>query len=70
MSVLKLRGEHITLAKALKASGLAETGGQAKVLTRDGRVTVNGTVETHPGRKLGPGDRFRLEQEPEWTVEP
>jgi ribosome-associated protein len=65
---LALRGEHITLAHALKAVGLADTGGQAKVVVREGGVTVNGTAVTQPGRKLRPGDRFGLAGGPEWTI--
>ena len=58
----------VTLAQALKASGLVGTGGQAKLLIRDGAVSVNGAVETRPGRKLREGDRFVLRGEAEWTV--
>jgi len=68
MTTLQLRGEHITLAQALKAAGLAESGGQAKHLVRSGTVTVNGVAETHPGRKLIAGDRFATQGGPEWTV--
>jgi ribosome-associated protein len=68
MSTLTLHGEHITLAQALKAAGLADTGGQAKYLVREGRATVNGTVQKQPGRKLSAGDRFGLVEGPEWTV--
>jgi ribosome-associated protein len=66
-AVLTLRGEHITLAQALKAVGAADSGGQAKHLVRSGAVTVNGSVATQPGRKLGPGDRFGV-ADGEWTV--
>lgn len=55
---LELRGEHITLAQAVKAAGLADTGGQAKKLIRSGQVRVNGIVVTRPGRKLVDGDWF------------
>jgi ribosome-associated protein len=68
MTTLSLHSEYITLAQAVKAAGLAESGGQAKHLVRSGAVTVNGAVETQPGRKLFPGDRFRLAEGPEWTV--
>jgi ribosome-associated protein len=53
-----LHGTHITLAQAVKAVGLADSGGRAKHLVRGGGVRVNGVVETQPGRKLVPGDRF------------
>jgi ribosome-associated protein len=68
MTTLTLRGDHITLAQALKAVGLADSGGQAKHLVRDGTVTVNGVIETQPGRKLVAGDRFRLGDGPDCPV--
>jgi len=67
-TTLTLRGASITLAQALKAAGLAESGGQAKHLVREGAVTVNGAAETRPGRKLVAGDRFRVAEGAEWTV--
>jgi ribosome-associated protein len=67
-TTLVLRGEHITLAHALKAAGLADTGGQAKHLVRSGAATVNGVCETQPGRKLRAGDRFGITGGPEWTI--
>jgi len=68
MSTLPLHGDHITLAQALKAAGLADSGGQAKQLVRDGAVRVNGAVVTQPGRKLFPGDRFQVAGGPEWSI--
>jgi ribosome-associated protein len=65
---LPLRGEHITLAQAIKAVGLAGTGGQAKYLVREGTVTVNGAAATQPGRKLHAGDRFGITGGAEWTI--
>ncbi len=65
---LTLRGEHITLAHAVKAVGLADSGGQAKHLVRGGSVTVNGEATTQPGRKLRVGDRFGIAGGPEWTI--
>lgn len=68
MTSLAIRTIPITLAHALKAAGLADSGGQAKHLVREGTVTVNGAPETRPGRKLNPGDRFRVGDDPEWTI--
>jgi ribosome-associated protein len=67
-STLALRGEHITLAQAVKAVGLADTGGQAKYLIREGGITVNGTAVTQPGTKLHAGDRFGVAGGAEWTI--
>jgi ribosome-associated protein len=68
MPTILLRGEHITLGHAVKAAGLADSGGQAKQLVRDGTVTVNREVESRPGRKLRAGDCFGVKGGPEWVV--
>jgi ribosome-associated protein len=68
MPTLTLRGDHITLAQAVKAAGLADTGGQAKYVVRSGVVQVNGTAEAQPGRKLRAGDRFRIGDGEEWVI--
>jgi ribosome-associated protein len=65
---LPLRGDHITLAQAVKVAGLADTGGQAKILIREGAVQVNGLAATQPGRKLRSGDRFGRVGADQWTV--
>ena len=51
-----LRGEHITLDAVLKATGLASSGGAAKMLIAGSEVRVNGEVETRRGRKCRAGD--------------
>ena len=51
-----LRGEYITLDALLKATGLASSGGAAKVLIAGGEVRVNGEVDTRRGRKCRAGD--------------
>lgn len=66
-NVIHLRGDFITLAQAVKAVGLAGTGGQAKYFVREGDLSVNGVVEKQPGRKLRVGDRFAHAGQ-EWTV--
>jgi ribosome-associated protein len=68
MESLTLHGDHITLAQAVKAAGFAGSGGEAKHHVRAGVVRVNGAVETRPGRKLHAGDRFQIEDAPEWTI--
>ncbi|MBU3840665.1 MAG: RNA-binding S4 domain-containing protein [Candidatus Ruminococcus intestinipullorum] len=58
METIKLRetDEFIKLGQALKASGLAESGVEAKDFIQQGFVSVNGEVETRRGRKLYDGD--------------
>ncbi len=56
----EVRGDHITLDALLKATGLASSGGAAKVLIADGLVQVNSEVDTRRGRKLRAGDVVAL----------
>jgi ribosome-associated protein len=64
-----LRGAHITLVQAIKVAGLAESGGQAKRLVREGEIEVNGQPELRPGRKLVAGDRL-VYGDKEWVIQP
>ncbi len=48
--------EAVRLDQFLKLRGIADTGGQAKLLIQNGEVQVNGEVETRRRRKLVPGD--------------
>lgn len=50
----------VTLGAFLKVAGEAATGGHAKVLIQDGRVRLNGVVETRRGHRLAPGDRVTV----------
>ena len=47
--------EYIELNKLLKASGLCDTGGQAKIVIEDELVTVDGEIETRKRRKIKDG---------------
>jgi len=51
----------IKLDQFLKFTGIAATGGQAKLMIIDGGVKVNGIVETCRGRKLVLGDKVTVE---------
>lgn len=46
----------IQLDQFLKLQGVVGTGGQAKLLIRDGAVLVNGDIELRRGRKLFDND--------------
>jgi ribosome-associated protein len=48
--------DSIKLDQFLKLTGVARTGGQAKLLVQTGMVLVNGKVEMRRGRKLVDGD--------------
>jgi ribosome-associated protein len=60
---VRIRGESIRLGQALKFSGLADSGGEARALLEQGAVTVNGEVETRRGRQLRHGDVVALGEE-------
>ena len=55
---LAITTPFIKLDAALKFSGIAETGGHAKILIEEERIRVNGEKCTARGKKLYPGDRF------------
>ncbi len=58
---LKVRGEFIELIQLLKAIGLAQTGGHAKMIVDEGLVLRNGEVELRKRAKLIPGDEIEVE---------
>ncbi len=64
---LSIRGEPITLAQALKIANIVSTGGQAKIMIREGLVFVNGQSELRPGRKLADNDTVKF-QGNSWTI--
>lgn len=55
---LPITTPFIKLDAALKFSGIAETGGHAKILVEEGRIRVNGEPCGARGKKLYPGDSF------------
>ena len=46
----------IRLGQLLKLASAVDSGGEVKMLLAEGRVTVNGAVETRRGAQLKPGD--------------
>lgn len=58
---VSIQTEWIKLDSLLKYAGLAETGGDAKLLVQAGRVSVNGEVCLMRGKKLRPGDAVSVD---------
>ncbi len=56
-----LRGEYITLDALLKATGLASSGGVAKMMVADGRVQVDGRDELRKTCKIREGQVVALQ---------
>jgi len=53
--------ESIRLDHFLKAAGVAQTGGHAKIMIQNGDVMLNGEVETRRRKKLVIGDQIEVE---------
>ena len=51
-----ISSETIKLGQFIKLASLVETGGAAKEVIADGRVTVNGATDTRRGKTLRDGD--------------
>lgn len=56
MRNIKLKSEPTELFLILKFEGLASSGGEAKYLVAEGRVLVNGVIETRKRKKIVSGD--------------
>ncbi|MEQ1684158.1 MAG: RNA-binding S4 domain-containing protein [Burkholderiaceae bacterium] len=56
-----LRGEYITLDALLKATGLAPSGGVAKLMVADGLVQVDGREELRKTCKIRSGQVVSLQ---------
>ena len=56
MKDVEITREPIELHKLLKFEGLAASGGAAKALIAEGRILLNGVVETQKRKKLVSGD--------------
>jgi len=57
----KIEGEYIELLQLLKATGIAQTGGHAKMIVEDGSVIRNGEVELRKRAKLRSGDTIQID---------
>jgi ribosome-associated protein len=58
-----INGEFIELLGLLKATGIAQTGGHAKMIVEDEVVFRNGELETRKRAKLVPGDIIEVGDE-------
>lgn len=65
---IKIHTEFIKLQDLLKFAGAVETGGDAKLIVQEGRVSVNGETCTMRGKKMRPGDRAVIDGETEFLV--
>lgn len=60
---ISIKDEFIKLDALLKFSGLASTGGHAKIMIQNGEVKVNGEVCLMRGKKIYRSDKVEIENE-------
>ncbi|WP_052151444.1 RNA-binding S4 domain-containing protein [Paraglaciecola arctica] len=60
---IEINAEPIALYQILKFEALVSSGGEAKAAIDDGRVLVNGEVETRRRKKIMSGDIVEFEGE-------
>jgi len=53
--IFEVRGEYIELCNLLKLAGIANSGGQGKMMVGDGIVKVDGNIETRKTAKIRAG---------------
>ncbi|MBQ1192702.1 MAG: RNA-binding S4 domain-containing protein [Lachnospiraceae bacterium] len=57
MQEVVIKDEFIKLGQVLKLAGLVDSGVEAKIVIQDGKVKVNGAVETQRGKKIVNNDK-------------
>jgi|LSQX01.2.fsa_nt_gb ribosome-associated protein len=68
LNKIGIHTDHISLDQLLKWGNIASTGGEAKLLIKNGKVKINGEIETRRGKKVVPGDIVTVD-EIEYRVE-
>jgi ribosome-associated protein len=63
MKNIEINAEPIALYQLLKLEALVSSGGEAKVAIDNGRVLVNGEVETRRRKKIMSDDTIEFESE-------
>ena len=61
MDTFEISADYIPLNKLLKASGLCQSGGRAKITIESGAVQVDGKVEYRKRRKIRNGQTVKFE---------
>ncbi|HEY6896195.1 MAG TPA: RNA-binding S4 domain-containing protein [Rhodocyclaceae bacterium] len=51
----QLRGEYVALCDLLKLAGIAQSGGQGKLMVAEGEVSVDGQPENRKAAKIRAG---------------
>ena len=64
MKDIEIYAQPIALYQILKLEAMVSSGGEAKVAIYEGRVLVNGKVETRRRKKIMAGDMIEFEKQP------
>lgn len=68
MEKISIKTKSIKLDQFLKWSGLAYTGGEAKMMIQEGIIMVNGEIERRRGRSLVPGDEIEIADQGRYQI--
>ena len=63
MKKIKINTDTIQLDQFLKWANVVSSGGEAKVLIKDGYIKVNNMLEQRRSRKLTIGDEIKINEE-------
>jgi len=63
MKQVEITSEPVELFKILKFEGMVSSGGEAKLVIADGRVLLNGKIETQKRKKIVSGDIIKYDEE-------
>ncbi len=63
MRDVEIESEPVELYKILKFEGMASSGGEAKSVIAEGRVLLNGKIETQKRKKIVSGDIIEFNNE-------
>lgn len=58
MQEIFIKDEYIKLQQALQLANVCSSGAESKYAILEGKIRVNGEVETRRGRKMRAGDEF------------
>lgn len=68
MRKIKINTDTIKLDQLLKFAGVVQTGGQGKMLIKDGLVKVNGSTIKARGKNIQKGDIIEIEDIDKFVV--
>lgn len=68
MKEIKIDTEFVKLDQLLKYSGFAQTGGQSKIIIKEGLISVNDEIVTERGKKIRKGDIVKIKDVGEFVV--